>query len=577
MAPQQARRRRARPLVEAVLTLPPFAALAVLMTWPIAKHPASTVASDLIDPIVQAWQFSWVGHAVTSLPPGQWFDGNTFAPLPDSLAFSDSLLGLWPVGLGVTGPSEALLRYNILYILAPALACWATYLLARQLGAPRLAALVGGLAYGFSPWRVGQQGHLNILLSFGIPLALAMLARGHGIGRGPGREPFRPGWAFSGWLVATWQLSLGFGLGLGFSYLLGGCVVVAAIRFWRGRRTGLVVPRRLLVADGAGLAVFLLAGVLLALPYQAVVAHYPESRRSLQDVASYSPPSHGLFTPSENSRFYASHTQVLRADLPTGEMMLAPGLTALTLAIVGSFSAFWTRRRRRVLVGFTVVVAVLALGLRGPFEGWLSYRPLYDLAPGWQGVRTPGRLATLAWLGLDVLATAGAATVLTRLRGVLVRRRVGGAARRAVTGVLAIGTAVLVLAEGAFAAPIISPELPTQRLADVVTGTAYIVPSDFYQDSTFVFWSIDGFPRIANGSSGVDPTSLKDLREQTKNFPDARSVAAMRARGITELVAVKSRLRFTPYEDLPSRKVPAALNLTVQDTGAYLVYRLPPR
>jgi hypothetical protein len=51
----------------------------------------------------------------------------------------------------------------------------------------------------------------------GIALALAMLARGHGISlrRQSGPRKVRWGWALGGWLVAAWQMTLGFGLGLG--------------------------------------------------------------------------------------------------------------------------------------------------------------------------------------------------------------------------------------------------------------------------------------------------------------------------------------------------------------------------
>ena len=109
-------------------------------------------------------------------------------------------------------------------------------MLVRQLGLGRTAGLVAATAWAFSPWRVSQLNHLQILSSGGIPLALAMLARGHGVHLRTGAGPVRPGWALAGWATATWQVSIGFGLGLQLGYLLAVCTAVAAVRALRAVR-----------------------------------------------------------------------------------------------------------------------------------------------------------------------------------------------------------------------------------------------------------------------------------------------------------------------------------------------------
>ena len=92
---------------------------------------------------------------------------------------------------------------------------------------------MAGAAFAYAPWRWGQAGHLHVLSSGGIVLALAMLARGHGFSLRDGYRPdrVRPGWAIAGWLVAAWQISLGFGIGLPFAYVLA-LFVVAAVVAW---------------------------------------------------------------------------------------------------------------------------------------------------------------------------------------------------------------------------------------------------------------------------------------------------------------------------------------------------------
>ncbi|MFI5936135.1 hypothetical protein [Actinoplanes sp. NPDC051494] len=203
--------------------------LAIVLTWPTLRYPLHTVPQDIWDPARQAWQISWAGHVLLTDPARLW-QANAFYPEHYSFAFGDSLLGYAPAGMLGEGPFAAVLRYNILFVLAHALLTMGGYALVRQLGAGRTAALVGAVAFAYAPWRLAQEGHLDILSAGGIPLALAMLARGHGWSlRGGFRSAQRrTGWAVAGWAVATWQLTLGFSLGLPFAYALGLIIVVVA-------------------------------------------------------------------------------------------------------------------------------------------------------------------------------------------------------------------------------------------------------------------------------------------------------------------------------------------------------------
>ncbi|PZS35323.1 MAG: hypothetical protein DLM59_03190, partial [Pseudonocardiales bacterium] len=173
------------------------------------------------------WIASWGGHALLTAPL-HVFDSNTFWPLSNSYAFNDTMLGYAPMALlGGGGMAGALVRYNVLFVLAHALAFAGGYALARQLGSRAPGALVAGAAFAYAPWRLAHDGQLNILSSGAIPLALAMLARGHGYaGKGYRPDRVRPGWIVGGWLVAAWQVTLGFSLGLSLAYLL--LIVTAA-------------------------------------------------------------------------------------------------------------------------------------------------------------------------------------------------------------------------------------------------------------------------------------------------------------------------------------------------------------
>src|SRR5687768_7074236 len=248
--------------------------LALVMHWPLALHIGSDVPKDLGDPLPQAWQIAWGGHALQHQLSDYW-QSNMYWPLDNTLAFSDALVGYAPLGMIGEGFEAAIARYDLIFLFAYALAFLGAYLLARELGVRPAAAVVAGVAFAYAPWRLEQDGHLHVISSGGIPLALFLLVRGYR--RGSART------ILAGWLVAAWQLALGFTLGLMLAYLLAALAVVVLVR-WRRERP----PARVLVVSGAGASVFLLIGLVLAMPYQQVSEDHPESERTESTVAAFS-------------------------------------------------------------------------------------------------------------------------------------------------------------------------------------------------------------------------------------------------------------------------------------------------
>src|SRR5580658_8010904 len=152
--------------------------LAILTSWPLVLHMSTHIAPDLGDPVRTAWQISWVGHAMLH-DPLHLFDSNAFYPHPLSLAFSDSLLGYGPAAFFGHGTVAALVRYNLLFLWAWSLCFVGAYLLARELGVGRIGATVAGAAFAYAPYRVTEAGHLHVISSGGVPLALFLLLRGY--------------------------------------------------------------------------------------------------------------------------------------------------------------------------------------------------------------------------------------------------------------------------------------------------------------------------------------------------------------------------------------------------------------
>ncbi len=497
---------------EALVAAPASLLLAVAMTWPALRHPSTTVPEDLGDPLLQTWQAAWGGHALLT-QPGHPFDANVFWPLRHSLAFSDSLFGYAPAGLVGTGPAAALVRYNLLYVGAFALAFLGAYLLARQLGVrSRLAATVAGAAFAYAPWRIAQAGHLHILSAGGIPLALALLLRGH--------RRRSAGATMAGWLVAAWQLTLGFGLGLAFGY---GLVVIAAavaVR-WLGKgRPGL--SARLVAAHLGGAAVFLLVGLAMAAPYLAVAREHPEARRTAADVALFSPPLRGFLIAPAEDRLWGGALAGARQSLGFApEMAMGVGATVIVLAVLGVLLGPWSLRRRLLLAGTAVVALGMGAGTT-VLGGRFTYLPLLYHAPGWAGIRTPGRLVVFASLAMGLLGAAA----IDKLR-----RRVP---------LLPWLAAAFVLLEGLSTIPHPRPPLPPAAFA-AARPPLLVLPSDAGRDDAAMFWSTAGFPALANGSSGFVPSELAELRRRAASFPDPASVAYLRTRGVRTVVVLPPR------------------------------------
>ncbi|NUT04554.1 MAG: hypothetical protein HOV76_13830 [Hamadaea sp.] len=553
--------------------------IAAAMTWPALEYPLYTIPKDIWDPTLQAWQMAWAGHAVTTNPLAVW-DSNTFYPEPYSYAFSDTLLGYFPAGLLGTGPGAALLRYNIVFVLAFALAFFGAYALARQLGARIPGAAVAGAAFAYAPWRWEQAGHLHVLSSGGIALCLAMLARGHGYSLRHGYRPEfrRPGWALAGWLVAAWQIGLGFGIGLPFAYVLAGVAVVGVIAYVSARLFFWSEPKpfgwKLLGADALGGLIFAAVGALMAIPYFKVLELHPYAERSIEEVNWYSPPIIGFFTAPDTDVMWGDAHAVARQTMfgqwGSGEKTLLIGFAVYGLAAAGLVYSTWRWWQRVLLAVGVVVSAGLAMGTQ--FLDGKVYEVLYDHLPGWSAIRTPGRLVIWTTLFVGLLAAGAISAFGDRARD-LTRERVPARPHVVLTLAMFLPM-VLVLAEGLQRMDF--PTVPQRPAAMAqLSGPAMILPSNQLNDENVMLWSTDGFVRMVNGGSGFTPRSQDELRKLMENFPDQASVDALKAIGVREVLVLKH----PSYGDVPQNALTAdgqQFGLTREDLGDGIIFHLTP-
>jgi hypothetical protein len=539
--------------------------LALGMSWPLPLHlgselPAAEPPTGLLDPMYQAWEIAWEGHALAH-DPGALYDANIFWPAHLTLANTDAAPGYAPFAVIGTGPRDAVIRYDVLFLLSSALAVVGAGLLAMELGAGLGGGLLAGAAFAFAPWRLAQRGHLNVLSSGGIALALFLLVRGWR------RE--RPGLVLLGWVVAAWQLSLGFAIGLPFAMLLA-VIAVATTVATVVRRPRRLPSRSVLAASIAGVVLFAAAGVALAIPYYRVAATTSEVRSELErrETRWYSPPPIAFLAASRESLLWGKATESARRRLHSvEEEALFPGLTVVVLAGVGLAASSAPRRVRVVLGLFVVVTAVLSMGFRF-LGGALGFGLIWSHAPGWRALRTPGRMQTFTSLGLALLAGLGTQAITSRISGA---RVLSVGARTAVNGILVAA----VLLEGA-GVPAYAQPPPTPQALLRVPAPMLGLPSSRLDEVSFQFWSIGPFPELVNGYSRFTPCFIVALRRNVESFPNRTSVSLLEEVGVASVVLDVRLAAGTPWASAASQPIDG-LGITEARHGALIVYELPRR
>jgi multisubunit Na+/H+ antiporter MnhF subunit len=552
-------------------------ALAVLTSWPLILHMPSRIAPDLGDPVRTAWQVAYVGHAMLH-DPLHLFDANVFYPHPLSLAFSDSLLGYGPAGFFGSGTVAALVRYNVLFLFAWSLCFVGGYLLARELGLRKLGAAAAAAAFAYAPYRVTEAGHLHVISSGGIALALFLLLRGYRRGS--------VGLLIAGWLVSAWQISLGFTLGLQFSYLLAVLTVIAAI-YWlmAGRPT---LPRRLVVVTCLGILVVGVVAIYEARPYLKISHDYPTAKRTIKEVKNYSAGPAAWLSASSENRVWGDLTAGARAHVHSkNEQVLFPGGFILLLALIGLAAPLYTRRLRIGLAAGVVVCAVLALGLGLTGYGY-PYRLLFNYAPGWDGVRVPGRVFTLATLFLALLAGAGAQLLAGKL-GEFSSRHTGrwGARRSLGTLTAVVGVVIVIGVVGEGAGHMAHPVVPQPKKAEIgLPGPLLDMPTDGPADRVWQYYSTNGFYKTPIGNSTFDIPAVDDLRGGINRFPDKASVEKLRYYGIRTVVlhltmpklpGIVGYAHAEPPDSAAAAAKPiAGLGMTRRRVGSLVIYEIGP-
>lgn len=153
-----------------------YCALTLLATFPLVLNLRTYLPKDLGDPLIATSMLWWNAHAVPLT--SAWWDGVGFFPMAGTMSFSEHFLGasLMATPLQWIG-LDAVAAYNLTFLASFTLCAMAAHGLVWALTRRHDAALICGLAFGFNPFRIAHIEHLELLLAFGMPLALMALHR----------------------------------------------------------------------------------------------------------------------------------------------------------------------------------------------------------------------------------------------------------------------------------------------------------------------------------------------------------------------------------------------------------------
>ena len=433
---------------------------------------------------------------------------------------------------------------------------------------------MAGAAFAYAPFRLEQDGHMQVISAAASRVTLALGVRALRLQR--------PWLLIAAAAVAAWQVSIGFAIGLPFTYLLALLAAIGAVVWWRRGRPA--IDRRMLIAGIAGAAIFAVIVSLISLPYFRVADAHPEATRPPSTVEEFSGPLSVFLLSSEESFVWGPVTQGLFDEVNNPvEKTLFPGLLILILAIVGLRSSSLPRQLRIGLGVGVLALSVLELGFQEE-GGWLwPYRIVYEVLPGWEAIRTPGRLATFSTLALALLAGAGAESTLRAAKRRLERRSPSPRVAAALPVALVCALALVIVVEGRGLPfdpidkqdqPALDPEPPS--VADVPDPQLHLPAEGGEENRRYLFWSTDGFPLIVNGRASTRPDSIERLIISMRDFPNRghrRAPAASTGCGASSCTPTGA----AAWPQFGAEYKPVdGLGLTVSRRGPLVIYELEP-
>lgn len=486
-------------------------ALTAALTYPVAFRIDRVGRLNADDGQFSLWNVAWVSHALLT-DPATLYDTNIFYPHRGTLAFSEANIVAGVMGLPaywITGNPFATL--NTAMLLGFVLAFLSAYGLARHLTGHPGAAVTAAIAFAFCPFVFARTPHIQLMLTFGMPLSLLCLHRF--VQTSTPRRAVQLGLA----LFVQAMACAYYGIFAGLAVATGVLFYATVRKRWTDRRywSGVVL--------GAAVSVGLVTPFFL--PYWDLRA--AGFARSLDEAVFYA---------ADWQSWLASSAWAHRWMLPLlgrWKDVLFPGFLTTALGLLGFWMAVLARPARPS-GGLAPAGGAAAPPLResacfygalGGLAAWASFGPqaglytlLFSTLPILSFLRVPARIGILVALALAVLA-AMALTLLAQRR-----ERLGRALLMLAPVLLALELASIPLGMQE-AEPVNAAYrfLATAPRGPVVEFPFHYLERRLHYHARYLFNSTAHWQPLVNGYSDYIPQDFREMAEPLSAFPTPES------------------------------------------------------
>ncbi len=536
-----------------------FLALTLILTNPLALHVWNAV-EDKQDALLNTWIVAWVGHAL-STNPLELFNTNIFYPYTNTLAYSEILLppGLFalPITLAL---NNSIFAYNLALLAMLWLNAFGMYLFVVNLTRRVEAGWIAGAIYAFNPFNLGNFAQLQLATLGFLPLALLFLNTLLHARERPQGAMLRDTFLFALFFILQSLSSF-------YYALLSGFAVALFLLAWliAQRADFLNSLRRVFIPLVASFAFIAMVLIPFLLPYFQVQRELGFSRR-VQESEPFSAslkqftevaPQNVLY-----GKFLAPNPVKRVGGYPLDNLF--PGAIAILLALVG---IIFSRAPYKIfLVSLLVVSFLLALGPRlyltsqQATDITLPYMWLYEIFPPMRALRAPVRFDALINFALAALAGFGAVVLLEKFS----RRGAQSSSKTLSLGIFAlIALEYLSLPAANIATLPVANEIPdvykwlAQQPHGVVLELPMLGPNENNElDISTQYLSTYHWQKTPDGYSGFIPPRRGEIAYEMGYFPNARSLALLRALDVNYVVDVihgGACIAFSPSHDVVKR------------------------
>lgn len=564
-------------------------------TWPLLPNLRTRIIASG-DYYLTTYIQAWVAHSITTHPT-HVLDMNMLYPSKHVLADSENLFGnqiFFAPTYAVSG--NALLAANIVTFLSFWLCALAMYFLVRQVTGNALLGCIAGFIYGFSPPRLAQYGHSQLLSMQWIPLAVLFLIS----------------FLFHKRVASLIAFSALLLLQILCSLYLGYIAILVCSAFFVSTlllRRDLITRGAILQLGGSAVVVaIVLFPILQPYRYAQKGAESPASVLSTAIDASATPLSSYLnIGDGAVSRVYKPVLGHVRSPRFNWEKILFSGFLPIVLSVLGILYGLGVALRARkaaqeeqplsaaapsLLLGAVLVLFssyVLSLGPYLWVHGNVTHTrlPFFWLRlwiPGLAMYRVPARFGLATTFGLSILSAFGFCWTLRLLRGFRWFR--ANTYERVLAGLVILGLGVEFgsapfALEPAMTESTVAPEyrwlagqasnLPLVEIPITVRGQ----DTDPTEEAAYTYASVFHWHPLVNGYTGHIPPESQELLRTAARLPAADAVWELANSGVRLVVVHLDKMagpQVSRWRNLPGN---GALSIA-QDFGTSTVYRIRP-